>query len=118
MITIPDDILAQYEAALKKRAIAATRHSEYRKWLRYYLDFCSKYRPPDSKSERVRLFIEKLRGKSRLLNSNSRPLMPYLSTSRSRKKAGLSFSENDRGSCLSSEADGPTAEVLVRNRIC
>jgi integron integrase len=63
MITIPDDILAQYEVALKKRAIAASRHSEYRKWLRYYLDFCAKYQPPDSKSERVRLFIEKLRKK-------------------------------------------------------
>jgi integron integrase len=63
MITIPDDILAQYDAALKKRAIAASRHSEYRKWLRYYFDFCAKYRPPDSKSERVRLFIEKLRKK-------------------------------------------------------
>lgn len=63
MITIPDDILAQYEAVLKKRAIAASRHSGYRKWLWYYLDFCSKYPLPDSKSERVRLFVEKLRGK-------------------------------------------------------
>jgi integron integrase len=63
MIIIPDDILAQYNAALKKRALAASRHSEYRKWLRYYLDFCTKYQPPDSKSERVRLFIEKLRKK-------------------------------------------------------
>ncbi len=59
MIIIPDDILAQYEAVLKKRAIAASRHSEYRKWLRYYLDFCAKYPLPDSKSERVRLFIER-----------------------------------------------------------
>jgi len=63
MITLPDDILAQYEVALKKRAIAAYRRSEYRKWLRYYLDFCAKYQPPNSKSERVRLFIEKLRKK-------------------------------------------------------
>ena len=67
MITIPDDILAQYEAVLKKRAIAASRHSEYRKWLRYYLNFCAKYSPPDSKSERVRLFVEKLRGKQQTL---------------------------------------------------
>lgn len=63
MITIPDDILVQHEVALKKGAIAASRQAEYRKWLRYYLDFCAKYQPPDSESERVRLFIEKLRKK-------------------------------------------------------
>ena len=63
MFTLPDDISAQYELALKKRAIAATRHSVFRKWLRHYLDFFIKYQPPDSKLERVRLFIEKLRKK-------------------------------------------------------
>jgi hypothetical protein len=63
MIIIPDDILAQYNAALKKQAVDFSRYAEYRKWLRYYLDFCAKYQPPDSKSERVRLFIEKLRKK-------------------------------------------------------
>ena len=40
-----------------------SRHADYKKWLRYYLDFCDKYQPPDSNSERVRLFIEKLREK-------------------------------------------------------
>ena len=40
------------------------RHADYRKWLRYYLDFRSKYTLPDSKSEHVRLFIEKLRKKN------------------------------------------------------
>lgn len=51
MQRIPDDMLAQYEAVLKTRAVPASRHAEYRKWLRYYLDFRSKYPLPDSKSE-------------------------------------------------------------------
>jgi hypothetical protein len=63
MQLIPDDILAQYEAALKTRAVSVSRHAEYRKWLRYYLDFRSKYPFPDSQSEQVRAFIEKLRKK-------------------------------------------------------
>jgi Phage integrase, N-terminal SAM-like domain len=50
-----------------KRAVPASGQAAYKKWIRYYLDFCSKYPVPDSKSERVRLFIEKLREKKRTL---------------------------------------------------
>jgi integron integrase len=64
MQLIPDDILAQFEAALKTRAVSVSRHAEYRKWLRYYLDFRSKYPLPDSQSGQVRAFIEKLRKKN------------------------------------------------------
>src|SRR3990172_3016262 len=54
----------QFFAVLKKRAVPVSRHADYKKWLRYYLDFRSKYPLPDSKSEQVRLFIEKLRKKN------------------------------------------------------
>ena len=64
MQPIPSDILTQFEAVLKKRAVPVSRHADYRKWLRYYLDFRSKYTLPDSKSEHVRLFIEKLHKKN------------------------------------------------------
>jgi integron integrase len=63
MQMIPSDILELYDAALKKRAVPASRHADYRKWLRYYLDFRGKYPLPNSKSEHVRLFIQKLREK-------------------------------------------------------
>jgi len=64
MQPIPSDILTQFEAVLKKRAVLVSRHADYRKGLRYYLDFRGKYTLPDSKSEHVRLFIEKLRKKN------------------------------------------------------
>ncbi|RNC67437.1 MAG: integron integrase [Desulfuromonadales bacterium] len=60
MRIIPKDVLAKYESVLVKRAVPSDQRSQYIKWLRYYLDFCSKYSPPDSRSERVRLFIAKL----------------------------------------------------------
>jgi integron integrase len=44
--------------------VPVSRHADYRKWLLYYLDFRSKNSLPDSKSEHVRLFIEKLRKKN------------------------------------------------------
>jgi hypothetical protein len=64
MLPIPQDVLAQFEAVLKERAVPVSFHADYKKWLRYYLDFCAKYSLPDSKSEHVRLFIEKLRKKN------------------------------------------------------
>jgi len=63
MLPIPNEIAAAYEAILKKRAIPVSRHADYRKWLRYFLDFRSKYTLPDSRSEQVRLFVQKLRDK-------------------------------------------------------
>lgn len=64
MKPIPNDILAQFEAVLNKRAVPVTRHADYKKWLMYYLDFKSRYTLPDSRSEHVRLFIEKLQNKN------------------------------------------------------
>lgn len=64
MKPIPRDILTQYEDVLKKKAVPVSRHADYRKWLQYYLDFRGKYALPDSKSEHVRLFIEKLQEKN------------------------------------------------------
>lgn len=63
MLPIPNDISAQYQVALERRKVPVSLHADYRKWLRYYLDFRNKYPPPDSKSEQVRLFIGKLRDK-------------------------------------------------------
>lgn len=67
MQTIPFDILAQFSAVLEKRAVPASRQADYIKWLRYYLDFRSKYTLPDSKSEHVRMFIQKLRDKGQTI---------------------------------------------------
>ena len=63
MLAIPDNVLARFNEVLKQRAIHETVHVYYRKWLRYFLDFCEKYPLPTSKSEQVRLFIEKLKSK-------------------------------------------------------
>lgn len=63
MIRVPDSILAEYAAHLRNRSVTPAHFSEYKKWLRYYLDFCSKYRLTAAKSERARLFCEKLKEK-------------------------------------------------------
>ena len=64
MLAIPENVLARFNEVLKQRAVPETIHGYYRKWLRYFLDFCEKYPLPASKSEQVRLFIEKLKSKN------------------------------------------------------
>lgn len=63
MLLVPNVVFTRYVAHLNTRGIAADRHGDYKKWLRYYLDFCDKYPVPESKPERVRLFCEKMHEK-------------------------------------------------------
>jgi len=67
MITIPNEVFTKYIAYLNKTGVPASSYAEYKKWLRYYLDFCDKYPVPESKSERVRLFTDKLQDKKQSL---------------------------------------------------
>jgi hypothetical protein len=63
MLAIPENVLARFNEVLRQRAVQGAFHVHYRKWLRYFLDFCQKYPPPETKSEQVRLFIAKLKSK-------------------------------------------------------
>ena len=63
MQPIPEDILLQFNAVLDRKSVPSTLREDYRKWLRYFLDFRSKYVPQGDRSEKVRLFIEKMRSK-------------------------------------------------------
>lgn len=63
MLNIPPDIQTRFVALLEKRAVSSIQHNFYKKWLRYYLDFCAKYRFPDSSSKSLTQFLTKLREK-------------------------------------------------------
>jgi hypothetical protein len=63
MEPIPSDIMVQFDAVLVRKAVHSSLHGDYRKWLRYFLDYRLKYPLPEQRSEQVRLFIEKLRSK-------------------------------------------------------
>ncbi len=63
MLPIPDEILKPFDAIMEKKSIPLRLLPDYRKWLRYFLDFRAKYTSPDSRSDQVRLFIQKLKSK-------------------------------------------------------
>ena len=63
MLLIPNEVFNRYLAYISKRGISTVHQGQYKKWLRYYLDFCDKYPVPAANSDLVRLFCEKLQVK-------------------------------------------------------
>jgi len=64
MFAIPNSVANQYDAALRSFMIPISQFADYKKWLRYFLDFCAKY-PAElhNTSGQELLFLEKLRQK-------------------------------------------------------
>jgi integron integrase len=63
MIRVPQEIIQQFNAIIKKEEIPSDKYNLYKKWLRYYLDFCHKYGHDPRNSESLPIFINKLRDK-------------------------------------------------------
>ena len=63
MRTIPSALLEQFEAVLRGNAVPNNALVSYKKWLRYYLDFCRKYQFSEAKRESLGQFLRKLEEK-------------------------------------------------------
>jgi hypothetical protein len=63
MKQIPSDLKARYSSMLVQRGVPEKYHYYYGKWLRYYLDFCEKYRFNQLNKENLVHFIKKLKDK-------------------------------------------------------
>lgn len=61
---IPPNFKIHYDAALIKKGVALPAHFHYRKWLRYYLDFCLKYHHEPLNKGSLAPFIQKLKDKN------------------------------------------------------
>jgi hypothetical protein len=61
MLQIPPKIRVQFNIMLIQKNIPKSAHTDYRKWLRYYLDFCHKYHFDNSKKESLPHFIKKIK---------------------------------------------------------
>ena len=63
MIPVPPDIIARFQDFLDRKPVQKPFQGYYKKWLRFYWDFCQKYHHPVSKHESLSHFIEKLHQK-------------------------------------------------------
>ena len=64
MLKIPSQILSLYDVLLAKTAVPVRSHFLYKKWLRYYLDFCHKYHFEPSTRQNISLFLNNLEEKN------------------------------------------------------
>ena len=63
MIPVPSDIMLYFQIFLDRQHVQKGYQPYYKKWFRFYWDFCHKYHHPVSKHESLPPFIEKLRQK-------------------------------------------------------
>jgi integron integrase len=64
VIQIPALLIGRYLTHIRARGVSSNDFPEYKKWLRYYLDFCAKYRIIGGDAERLQMFIDKLKLKN------------------------------------------------------
>ncbi len=64
MITIPSDLQELFAKLMSEKAIPDRIGWQYKKWLRYYLDFCSKYNFPPAQKGSLARFLNKLKEKN------------------------------------------------------
>jgi hypothetical protein len=63
MKQIPQNIRVPYDALLVRKQIPRSSLQNYRKWLRYYLDFCDKYKFNQFEKNSATSFLKKLKEK-------------------------------------------------------
>jgi hypothetical protein len=71
MIQIDPQTAKKYKTVLINNHIPESDAHLYLKWLRYYLDFCQKYKFEKNNSASLPLFIEKLKSKGQNLNQQN-----------------------------------------------
>ena len=63
MILLPPHLYKQYRSFCSNSGISDNDLNHYLKWLRYFLDFCEKYKVTGDDAERLQLYLSKLQQK-------------------------------------------------------
>ena len=63
MLPLPPDLIKRYTAFIEQRGVLSWQHRYYLKWLRYYLDFCHKYKHGVTRRDSLAGFMDKLQDK-------------------------------------------------------
>ena len=64
MLNIPAALFTKYNLLLNKKSVSVSVHNNYKKWLRFYLDFCHKYCHRYADRESLKHFMLKLHEKN------------------------------------------------------
>jgi integron integrase len=98
LLSIPSELLIEFEALLSGRGVPKAEHGAYGKWLRFYLDFCGKYHFPEELRGSLAPFLRKLEEK-RQTNAQqqqaSQAITLYLDLLHSKTAQGDGVSHDD-----------------------
>ena len=98
MFQVSQEINNSYNLLLDNRNIPKSEQGNFRKWLRYYLDFCRKYNHTESNNESLTFFINKLQEKHQSSNQQKQAsfavTLYYFSLTRPDYKNSLSDFDN------------------------
>lgn len=64
MLTIPTALQGRFKKLLSARNVPENHRKHYLRWLRFYLDFCHKYRNSPDAGKNLTLFLQKLQEKN------------------------------------------------------
>lgn len=64
MKTLSPALIAEFDQSLKTSDVPLGMQMDYRKWLRFYLDFCMKYQHPPRDPDSLEPFLQKLASKN------------------------------------------------------
>ena len=76
-------IWTRYESVLNDKVSDVSIRNDFKKWLRYFWDFRSKYPVPEAGADQVSLFIEKLKQKNQTPEQQARAaeaISPFFET--------------------------------------
>jgi hypothetical protein len=63
VLPVPSQLLEQFDKYFQSQKTPDNLQWAYKKWLRYYLDFCDKYKHPPGLKDSLPGFIKKLNEK-------------------------------------------------------
>lgn len=117
MENVPSDILSQYNARLMREPMSCAYHVFYRKWLRFYFDFCHKYQfEPDARTS-LAPFLQKLADKkqsSQLCKQAEHALLIYYDLPKPRDKSPI-LSEHETAQSSLNRAPNCSASQSTEN---
>ena len=77
MIQVDERIRVDYDKLLNQKKIPEYTYNFYRKWLRYYFDFCMKYQFHKNDQESLTAFIHKLDEKKQTVHQQKQNRLIY-----------------------------------------
>ena len=71
MIQLPNDVAHHFDNSLHANSLPSNQHFLYKKWLRFYWDFCHKYHHNANQQSSLSLFLNKLQQKRQTLEQQN-----------------------------------------------